>query len=324
MSHPSYPHAPQNGPSAPPIPHPPSSYGGQYQGEYQGAYQPGPYGDVPYASGPGKSFMTTWILSLLLGSFGADRFYLGKVGTGIAKLLTGGGFGIWAIVDLIITLTGNARDKDGRPLEGYPENKKKAWIITAVVWVIGMVVGALYMVMSFAMASQMLVGRNTPAPPLPAASEAAPAPSSAASEAAPAPSSSATATATDANSLVVTVSEGNTVKVGVLDSLYISEIPRMSYMKPQNGGFLAIKVSWETLTGSSRTSPYNFEVYDTDGNEGELISLDEGLGSLPTEEVGAGDVRRGMIVFDVRKGPVKVVVKDEFGDAASTFTLTTQ
>ena len=309
MSHPSYPHAPQNGPSAPPIPHPPSSYGGQYQGEYQ----PGPYGDVPYASGPGKSFMTTWILSLLLGSFGADRFYLGKVGTGIAKLLTGGGFGIWAIVDLIITLTGNARDKDGRPLEGYPENKKKAWIITAVVWVIGMVVGALYMVMSFAMASQMLVGRNTPAPPLPAASETA-----------PAPSSSATATASDANSLVVTVSEGNTVKVGVLDSLYISEIPRMSYMKPQNGGFLAIKVSWETLTGSSRTSPYNFEVYDTDGNEGELISLDEGLGSLPTEEVGAGDVRRGMIVFDVRKGPVKVVVKDEFGDAASTFTLTTQ
>ena len=225
-------------------------------------------------------------------------------------------------MDLIITLTGNARDKDGRPLEGYPENKKKAWIITAVVWVIGMVVGALYMVMSFAMASQMLVGRNTPAPPLPAASEAAPAPSSPATEAAPAPSSPATAT--DANSLVVTVSEGNTVKVGVLDSLYISEIPRMSYMKPQNGGFLAIKVSWETLTGSSRTSPYNFEVYDTDGNEGELISLDEGLGSLPTEEVGAGDVRRGMIVFDVRKGPVKVVVKDEFGDAASTFTLTTQ
>jgi hypothetical protein len=316
MSHPSYPHAPQNGPSAPPIPHPPSSYGGQHQGEYQGAYQPGPYGDVPYASGPGKSFMTTWILSLLLGSFGVDRFYLGKVGTGIAKLLTGGGFGIWAIVDLIIILTGNARDKDGRPLEGYPENKKKAWIITAAVWLIGMVVGALYMVMSFAMLSQMPVGRNTPAPPLPAASEAAPAPSSTA------PSSPATAT--DANSLVVTVSEGNTVKVGVLDSLYISKIPRMSYMKPQNGGFLAIKVSWETLTGSSRTSPHNFEVYDTDGNEGELIYLDEGLGSLPTEEVGAGEVRAGMIVFDVRKGPVKVVVNDDFGDQASTFTLTPQ
>ena len=172
------------------------------------------------------------------------------------------------------------------------------------------------------MLSQMPVGRNTPAPPLPAASEAAPAPSSAASEAAPAPSSPATAT--DANSLVVTVSEGNTVKVGVLDSLYISKIPRMSYMKPQNGGFLAIKVSWETLTGSSRTSPHNFEVYDTDGNEGELIYLDEGLGSLPTEEVGAGEVRAGMIVFDVRKGPVKVVVNDDFGDQASTFTLTPQ
>ena len=311
MSYPSYPHAPQNGPSAPPVPHPPSSYDSQYQGEYQ----PGPYGDVPYAGGPGKSFMTTWILSLLLGNLGVDRFYLGKVGTGIAKLLTAGGFGIWSIVDLIIILTGNARDKDGRPLEGYPENKKKAWIITAVVWVIGMVVGVLYMVMSFAMLSQMPVGRNTPVPPLPTVSEAASAPSS---------SATATATATDANSFVVTVSEGNTVKVGVLDSLYTSEIPNMSYMKPKNGGFLAIKISWETLIGSSQSNPSNFEVYDTDGNEGELIYLEEGMGSLPTEEVGAGDVRQGVIVFDVRKGPVKVVVNNDFGDAAATFTLTPQ
>ncbi|WP_426302457.1 NINE protein [Arthrobacter sp. R-11] len=30
-----------------------------------------------------KSFLTTWLLSLLLGVLGVDRFYLGKIGTGI-------------------------------------------------------------------------------------------------------------------------------------------------------------------------------------------------------------------------------------------------
>ena len=322
MSHPTYPNAPQNGPSGPPIPHPTSLYDGQYQAGQQGGYQPGPYGepgpygDGPYAGGPGKSFMTTWLLSLLLGSLGVDRFYLGKTGTGIAKLVTAGGFGIWSIVDLIITLTGNARDSYGRPLEGYPEHKKKAWIITAVVWLVGMVVGVLYMVMSFAILSQMAEGRNFP-DPVPSATASA-----SASEAAPAPSASAAAS--DANSLMVTVSEGNTVKIGVLDSVYTSRIPRMSYMKPENGGFLAIKVSWETLLGSTRSSPLNFEIYDADGNKGEPIYLEEGLGALPTEEVAAGDVRQGLVVVDVKKGPVKVVVNDEFGDPASTFTLTPQ
>jgi hypothetical protein len=319
MSHPSYPQAPQNdGTTAPPVPQPAPGFGDQapFQGEPYNGYQPGPAGQVPYASGPGKSFVTTWILSLLLGNLGVDRFYLGKIGTGVAKLLTLGGLGIWSIVDLIITLTGNTRDKDGRPLEGYPEHKKMAWIVTAVVWLISVVLGILYTVMSFAMASQILEGRNSPvAQPLPSASQAAPNASSK-------PSSGATAS--DANSFVVTVSKGNTVKVGVLDSLYTAEIPGMSYMKPQNGGFLLVDVSWQTLTGSSNSAPTNFEVYDAEGKEGERIYLEQGMGGLPNEEVAAGDVRQGVIAFDIKKGPVKVVVNDESGDKASTFTLTPQ
>jgi TM2 domain-containing membrane protein YozV len=123
--------------SAPPILTAPASFGAPYEGGQQGGYQPGPYRHPPYANAQGKSFVVTWLLSLLLGSLGVDRFYLGKIGTGVVKLLTIGGLGIWSIIDLIIVLTGNMRDKNGYPLEGYPENKKKAWIITGALWLVG-------------------------------------------------------------------------------------------------------------------------------------------------------------------------------------------
>ena len=317
MSHPSYPHSPQNdtGAGAPPIPNAPSTFGGQYyQGGQQGGYQPGPgsdpYGHVPYANGPGKSFITTWILSLLLGSLGVDRFYLGKIGTGVAKLLTAGGLGIWSIVDLIITLTGNARDKDGRPLEGYLENKKMAWIVTGVVWLIGVVVGILFTLVSIASTAAMMEQlQKSPA------TQSAAAEDPAATESAPAPSSG------NANSFVVTVSEGNTVKVTVTDSLYVNEIPSMSYMTPNNGGFLLVEVSWETLTGTSSSNSANFAAYDADGKEGERIYLEEG--GLPSEmDSPAGQVHSGVVAFDIKNGPTTIEISDDFGDKAATFTLT--
>lgn len=42
------------------------------------------------------------IISILAGSLGIDRFMIGDTGLGIAKLLTCGGLGIWAIVDWFI------------------------------------------------------------------------------------------------------------------------------------------------------------------------------------------------------------------------------
>lgn len=51
------------------------------------------------------------IISILAGPLGIDRFYVGDVGLGIAKLITCGGLGIWALVDLFLIM-GIAREKN--------------------------------------------------------------------------------------------------------------------------------------------------------------------------------------------------------------------
>ena len=53
-----------------------------------------------------KSKVVALILSIFLGELGIDRFYLGYIGTGILKLITCGGFGIWWLIDLIMIATG--------------------------------------------------------------------------------------------------------------------------------------------------------------------------------------------------------------------------
>ncbi len=60
-----------------------------------------------------KDFTTLVLLSFFFGCLGADRFYLGKTGTGLLKLFTFGGIGIWAFIDFIIELTNKATDSDG-------------------------------------------------------------------------------------------------------------------------------------------------------------------------------------------------------------------
>jgi TM2 domain-containing membrane protein YozV len=66
-----------------------------------------------------KSRLATSLLAWYLGWLGVHRFYLGKIGTGILMLLTLGGLGIWAIVDFIIAVTGNMKDKDGRLIKNW-------------------------------------------------------------------------------------------------------------------------------------------------------------------------------------------------------------
>ncbi|MBQ3049673.1 MAG: TM2 domain-containing protein [Oscillospiraceae bacterium] len=58
------------------------------------------------------------IISLFLGYLGIDRFIIGDIGMGIGKLLTGGGCGIWSIVDWFIIMKAT-KEKNLQKLATY-------------------------------------------------------------------------------------------------------------------------------------------------------------------------------------------------------------
>ena len=75
---------------------------------FQAAEIPGVFSD--------KDWLTATLLSLFVGVLGIDRFYLGYTGLGILKLITCGGLGIWALIDLILIAMGRLPDANSLPL----------------------------------------------------------------------------------------------------------------------------------------------------------------------------------------------------------------
>lgn len=65
------------------------------------------------------------IFAFVLGSFGAHRFYAGKIGTGVLQLiltltLIGALIsGPWALVDFILACAGKFRDREGRIISNW-------------------------------------------------------------------------------------------------------------------------------------------------------------------------------------------------------------
>ena len=60
-----------------------------------------------------KSQLIALILCILVGALGIHRFYLGYTWQGVVQLLTAGGCGVWALIDLIRIITGDLKPKEG-------------------------------------------------------------------------------------------------------------------------------------------------------------------------------------------------------------------
>jgi len=67
----------------------------------------------PTGGGSKVNYITLLILSVFLGWFGVDRFYVGKIPSGLLKLFTGGGCGIWWIIDIVYIASGKFTDSKG-------------------------------------------------------------------------------------------------------------------------------------------------------------------------------------------------------------------
>ena len=69
---------------------------------------------VPVDQEQETQWITTLLLCWFLGVFGVHRFYTGHTFIGVIQLLTGGGCGIWVLIDFIMIVMGKFEDSNGR------------------------------------------------------------------------------------------------------------------------------------------------------------------------------------------------------------------
>jgi TM2 domain-containing membrane protein YozV len=108
-----------------------------------------------------RHFLAAFFISFMWGIFGVDRMYLGKWGTGILKLITLGGAGLWVIVDLFLIMGGYMRDKQGRELLQTNDYKKFAYwtvLIFAIVVAVVVLVNGILFIIAISQFFEMLQG----------------------------------------------------------------------------------------------------------------------------------------------------------------------
>ena len=74
----------------------------------QGPEEQGPItGENLNISGSTKQvkWLPALLLSIFVGGLGVDRFYMGQMGLGAVKLITCGGMGVWALIDIVLIAT---------------------------------------------------------------------------------------------------------------------------------------------------------------------------------------------------------------------------
>lgn len=65
-----------------------------------------------------KNPTTVLLLSIFLGCYGIDRFFINNTGIGVGKLLTCGGLGVWAIIDWFL-ISGSTKEQNYNKLQAY-------------------------------------------------------------------------------------------------------------------------------------------------------------------------------------------------------------
>jgi len=107
-----------------------------------------------------KDFLTASLLSMFVGWLGIDRFYLGYTKSGLLKLFTLGGLGVWTLIDIILIFTGSLKSANGQPLANRKKNLKPALIVAGVL----LLLGAPFMLVGGLTSNTSTTPKPTPAP----------------------------------------------------------------------------------------------------------------------------------------------------------------